>query len=154
VLATVIKPSAPFDETELARCSGTGTGTLVGQAFLKTRGGEVRYGAGQTVVLIPATAYTRVTMPFANVDITDPGALVTIQWDPRYHAYRRSTIADAEGEFEFSGLAPCPYIVSTSVTWEAPTGHGYLQQQGGRLAMEADVRSNETTKVVLTRAPR
>jgi hypothetical protein len=149
----VITLSEPFDEAEMARCSGSGTGKLVGQAFLKTRSGEVRYGAGQEVVLVPATAYTRESQRYANVDIGSADALVTIQWDPRYATYRRLTIADGEGEFEFSGLPSCSYIVATHIKWEAPTGRGYLDWQGGRIGMEVNVRADETTRVVLTRSP-
>jgi hypothetical protein len=47
-----------YNPAELARYSKTVTGKIVGQAFLKTLGGNVKYGAGDIVWLHPATALT------------------------------------------------------------------------------------------------
>ena len=45
-------------ESEFLPYAGTGTNTVTGQAFLKTRDGEVRFGAGCEVVVVPVTSYT------------------------------------------------------------------------------------------------
>jgi len=47
-----------FDEVDFLPYAGTGTGKIIGQAFLKTRGGDVKYGAGNEVMLVPNTPYT------------------------------------------------------------------------------------------------
>jgi hypothetical protein len=56
--APVASRQVVFNEAEFARYADSGNGSVIGQAFLKTRGGEVRYGAGNEVVLIPVTSYT------------------------------------------------------------------------------------------------
>src|SRR5437588_13083015 len=47
-----------FQEHEFAPYAGKGTSTVTGQAFLKTRGGEVKFGAGNEVWMFPVTSYT------------------------------------------------------------------------------------------------
>ena len=43
---------------KFAPFAGTGSGRIKGSAFLKTRSGDVKLGAGNKVYLMPATAYT------------------------------------------------------------------------------------------------
>jgi hypothetical protein len=50
--------STKFDAAEAEIITRSGTGSIGGQA-LKTLGGEVRYAAGNSVLLVPVTAYFR-----------------------------------------------------------------------------------------------
>src|SRR5437660_1605419 len=97
VIASCMTPVAehkvPFNEAEFTRYAGSGTSSVVGQAFLKTRGGEVRYGAGNEVVLVPATSYTEETER-----VIKAGGYIKLNTnDPRYYKYRRVTRADGFG---------------------------------------------------------
>jgi hypothetical protein len=46
-------------DDEYAAFEQPGRGSIAGQAFLTTRGGDVKMGAGRTVTLDPATRYAR-----------------------------------------------------------------------------------------------
>jgi len=50
-------------EDELRSYAGTGPCAIRGQAFLKTRGGDVKYGAGELVTLMPDTALSERDSP-------------------------------------------------------------------------------------------
>src|SRR5688572_1071163 len=51
-------PLPAFSAEEVAYAAQPGTGVIDGQAFLRTRGGDVKYGAGSAVFLLPLSAYT------------------------------------------------------------------------------------------------
>lgn len=116
--------AVPADSAEYARYSA-GTHQLEGQAFLTTRGGDVKVAAGRTVTLDPATRYAREWFRrFGATSLESTSGL-----DPLFIGARRTTVADAEGRFRFSGLTAGDYIVRTQVTWE--TGAAYTPAQGG-----------------------
>jgi hypothetical protein len=52
------KLAQQFREDDFASFENPGNASLRGQAFMKTRGGDVKLGAGSTVILIPTTPYT------------------------------------------------------------------------------------------------
>lgn len=70
---------APYDQP--------GSGSIAGQAFLRTRGGEVRHAAGELVTAEPATEEA---VRVATATGKRP------PWK-EIESYRRSTTADAEG---------------------------------------------------------
>ncbi len=133
---------AKFDPAEMAGCDETGTGTITGQAFLRTMIGEVRYAAGEIVLLMPATAYTR---ELVSDTTTAPSNL-----DPRLKQYGPQTQADGEGKFEFTDLPPCTYIVITQVYWQVPSGYSSFTQ-GGVVRKEVTAVDGKTVKAILTR---
>lgn len=135
---------AVFNEAEFVTCEGEGEGAIVGQAFLKTMGGDVKYGAGNVVYLYPATAYTREWFQHDAVNIE----AVLPDPDPRLTIHRRSTIADGEGRFEFENLPPCGYFAISEVYWHVPGG---FFAEGGKVWAPVQVASGKRVKVVLTR---
>ena len=54
----VYQITTPYSDEEHRPYTQKGNSVIVGQAFLKTRGGDVKYGAGDNVYLLPRTAYT------------------------------------------------------------------------------------------------
>ena len=139
------KRQAAFVESEFAPYAGTGTSTITGQAFLKTRSGELRFGAGCEVVMVPVTPYTTETGERAvlrNERLEAP--------DPRYAAYRRTTIADGNGNFEFRNIPAGSYYLSCDIRWEYATQYG-LSATGGTAFGKTTVAAGATTKVIVTR---
>lgn len=143
-------PRLPWPEAEYARLEKAGRNEVSGQAFLKTRGGDVKTCAGEKVTLSPVTTHS--TQFF---DIVVMGRHERFQElggtaDPRIFEYLKQTTADASGRFRLYDVPPGEYYLYTVVTWEAPTGTG-LQRQGGWVGMRVTVKDGERNEFVLTR---
>src|ERR1035438_3895243 len=66
-----VKQTVPFDEDAFKPYAGSGTASVVGSAFMKTQGGEVKVGAGDTVNIFPQTHYTQ-----ERIQLTQRGAVL------------------------------------------------------------------------------
>lgn len=135
----------PFPVEEYAQLQKLGTGKVTGQVFMKTVGGEVRFGAGSDVYLFPATSYSDFwyqTNYVSQKPIAPP--------DSRQMQYTQIVQADGNGNFEFSNIPPGRYYISSTVIWQAPTQWG-LTNQGGWVAKSATVSNGATARVILTR---
>lgn len=137
-----------FDEAEYGPYAGKGTASISGQAFLKTRGGEVKYAAGEVVFMNPVTTYSKEWWTIAI-----QRGLPMSQADARVDAYARETTADGEGRFKFEGLQPGDYYVACSVSWEYVAGFtaGYARRRttGGMVGARVSVTSGEHRNVIL-----
>ena len=134
-----------FPESEYASLPQSGSATVSGQAFLKTRGGDVKTAAGNDVLLNPVTSYSLQWYEQSYLGgkrLTDP--------DPRQDHYIRKTIADGDGRFTFSDVPSGDYFLVALVVWEAPTGYG-LASQGGYVAKRITVRDGDKLQEVVTR---
>lgn len=133
-----------FPVAEYQALPKTGTGTITGQIFMKTRGGDVKFGAGTEVVLIPATSYTATLYQAYQQDrpVGEP--------DPRVKEYSRRVITDGTGGFRFEGIPGGAYYVGGSVFWEAPTQFG-LSKQGAHLLSPVTVEEGKEARVIVTR---
>ena len=137
----------PFPEDEYKALAKVGNAVVNGQAFLKTRGGDVKTAAGNEVVLNPVTSYSLEWYEKSYV----PG-MPMVSADSRIEAFIRKQIADGNGRFTFKNVPPGEYFVTTKVIWEAPTGYqGSLQRQGGWITKRVTVKSDEEIDVILTR---
>lgn len=155
------KPIAPFDLQEYAAYQKDGQTKVDGQAFMRTRGGDVRFAAGSTVLLFPATTHgiewaERMRALFDlwklmieyDVDMEKP---VFPKMDARADGYTHTTIADGGGNFHFDAIAPGEYIVFTNVFWEIPVinkKHDTMPA-GGFLVRQVSVPASGTIKVIL-----
>lgn len=138
-------------EAEYQTYLAGGTGSLAGQAFLTQRGGGVVTAAGRQVSLDPATTvgtewWGKAGGAWATRDFLPPS--------PAFLRARRTTTADAEGRFRFSGLAPGRYYLRTEVTWEAPTAGGYLGIQGGLVGQPVEIVEGQPAEVILNQFTR
>ena len=133
----------PFNENDFAAFEQKGTSTITGQAFLKTRGGEVRYGAGETVTLIPETPYTR---ELWNAFMT-PTKITNL--DNRWSSHNKEALADGNGNFEFNNLPAGSYFLECDVYWEVPGQYG-MQRTGDTVKKQIKIEDGEKVKVILT----
>jgi len=140
----------PFPENEYQALPKTGTATVKGQAFMKTRGGDVKTAAGNEVWLNPVTSYSiewyekfylptiSNTSPLRDIKTTPP--------DPRLTKYILIQIADGDGRFTFKNAPPGEYFVTTAVTWYVGK-----ELQGGFVTKRITVKDGEETDVIVTR---
>lgn len=134
-----------YNAEENAPYARAGTSTITGQAFLKTRGGDVKYAAGETVYLMPGTAYAReiYTKSFQR------GIQLLPAVDERHSATVRITTSDGEGRFKFSSLPAGTYYLAVDVFWEIPRS-GKMQRTGGVAIAEVRIGEGETMDVIAT----
>jgi hypothetical protein len=141
--------NAKFIEAEYAAYKGDGKSTISGQAFLKTRGGDVKYGAGNQVHLNPVTSYSTEWFErgiVGNEPLEKP--------DDRINPYHRTTVADGFGNFAFEHLPPGQYYVACLITWEVPNlWGGGLQTTGAWARAKVTVRDGESVKTIVTWNP-
>ncbi|MCC7012976.1 MAG: hypothetical protein IT454_10470 [Planctomycetes bacterium] len=137
---------AVFIESEYVPYAETGTGRIEGQAFIKTRGGDVKYCAGNTVWLNPVTTYSTEWYSRGVV-----GGENLESADPRVNPYRRETVGDGEGRFVFENLPAGEYFIACTIRWEVPLGKYGTQWTGGNAHTRVTVRENETARVIATR---
>jgi hypothetical protein len=137
-----------FDEERIRPYGVAGQGAVTGSAFLKTRGGEVRLGAGNSVVLIPVTDYTREYVEHRL--LASPTALRIENIAPGLNVYVREKTADAQGGFRFEQIPRGDYFVASYISWlvSAETSSG-----GWGVAV-AHLDSSETVDVVVTQRDR
>jgi hypothetical protein len=132
--------------SEYAPYEKAGTGVLVGQAFLKTRGGEVRYGAGNKVYLHPVTTFSTEWYTRQAVG----GELLEPTQDPIAARNNRVTTADGNGNFRFEGLPAGEYYVVCPIVWEAVGHLGYLEPTGGYAHAQVKVSDGKETRAIVT----
>jgi hypothetical protein len=136
-----------FNEEEYKSYSGEGTAAIYGEAFLKTRGGDIKKGAGCQVHLNPVTSYSTEWYERQIV-----GGQVLVFGDQRAVPYHRETVADSNGAFEFDKLPPGEYYVACPIFWEVPVGiYATMVPTGGWAHARVKVGPGERKKVILTR---
>ena len=88
-----------FPEHEYQNLLQSGTATVKGQAFLKTRGGDVKVAAGNKVILNPVTSYSNEWYEKALIQGKN-----LVEAEPRMWNYVMKTVADGSGRFMFEVL--------------------------------------------------
>lgn len=134
------KPTKPFDASEFIASAQKGTGKVYGEAFLKTAGGEVRYAAGNWILLIPVTPTTKAAWLDSIEDNEDPTAIAD-DWEK----YVRMVTADSTGKFEFAEIPAGDYYLEVGIWWQ--TGRG---STGRIVKKQIHVDDKEPLKVILT----
>ena len=131
-----------------------GSNEVTGQAFLRTRGGDVKTGAGSEVILNPVTSYSTQFVDAIIRKTHGHGVKLTPELpDARINDIFRIQTADAEGRFAFSGVPEGDYYLYSTVTWESPSVYGSgLQMQGGWVFTKIQVSSEKANKHILNQS--
>lgn len=139
----------PFNEAEYSALAKIGTGIVRGQVFAKTVGGDVKKGAGEKIVMWPATSYGIQRYEQQVVG----GKLASVAEDIRYSKYSLIKTTDGDGKFEFTNVPAGSYYILSKVTWTVitRTSFGPIENvQGGKLHLKIDVKDNALTEAMLT----
>jgi len=142
--APTANPKAAFDPADFAPYGKTGTAEVHGQAFLKTKGGAVKVGAGQTVTLIPATDFMKEVRALRDKGYQVPA--MTKEVADSINQYCRKTVADAQGNFEFTGVPAGEYLIEVNITWLVTA----YRSTGGLVSKLITVKDGEKQKILLT----
>jgi hypothetical protein len=161
---TEILADKDLTKTRLSPYANKGKSVITGQAFLKTRGGDIKTGAGNKVILAPASEYVKLfykqrdflmTQINKMYDIGTPDALKKYSEfkaeideekpDSRLIPLMKTTIADASGNFEFKGLPAGKYMLFCEIYWE--TGKS---KTGGIAYGSVKISNDETQKVMVS----
>lgn len=134
-----------YNPSEYAKYDQAGAAEIKGQAFLKTAGGEVRFAAGETVSLIPATTYSEEIIGYyQNYKFIRPANV-----DSRWHNHFRKTTADGNGNFEFSNLPAGRYYLECPIYWSV--SNGYVSEETGHTVYKkVELHDSDKVKVILT----
>jgi uncharacterized Zn-binding protein involved in type VI secretion len=137
--------TSTYHEPDFAWADAKGTASVSGQAFLKTRGGDVKVAAGNEVQLVPQN---KMTSEYVARAVIQGEELPTP--DERARRHTRRTIADAEGRFRFDGLPAGNWFVISSVYWEVPQGRA-IARTGGLVHAAVNLAEGQHATVVVTR---
>lgn len=136
-----------FDPSLYTRYSRDASGSVEGQAFIKTAfDGTVHVPAGEPIYLKPANAYTQ-----EWIDRAIRGRERLQPEDPRATQFAYEARGDSAGNFVFPSVAPGDYVVVASVHWVRYPNAFLPSTQFATLAEPITVRAGATARVLLTR---
>lgn len=151
-----INISTAFDQSEVQWFKTKGNGSITGQAYFQTVGGQPRTCAGGRVTLYPHSTYIdKLTVAvFGN---TTSGYVpiyqMNFQVNPRSPSatseYAMTAACDAQGNFSFTDLPAGSYYVLAGVVWTIP-GENMMPPQGGELMRSVTLGAGESKRVILT----
>lgn len=146
--ATRVPPPPPpeYVAAEYSTLQKTGAAIVKGQAFLMTKGGEVRKGAGQTITLRPVTGYAEKLVVYMKRRSLGPLPVGAADFD-------RTTTSDADGRFEFKDVPAGEYFVAGNVSWSVFYPGTFMpieEKQGGYIVKKITVAPSGTTEAMLT----
>lgn len=132
-----------FDADRVATYLEKGSGRIHGQAFLKTRGGEVRLGAGNVITLVPDDDWTRRAMEL----LKEGASLDELPEAAKQYLARvmHTTQGDAGGNFTFEALPQGIYRLETVITWLAGR-----YSTGGLVTRRVVLADGQDQQVMLT----
>ena len=134
---------APFEASAYDSYKKPGTGKITGQAFMNTRGGDVKTAAGRKVTLLPATAFMREVRTLKDRGIIP--TTLTPDVAEVVNQNSRTTIADVQGGFEFTGLPAGEYMIESTITWQAGNF-----ETGGLVSAYTKIKDGESVRVMVT----
>ena len=104
-------------------------------------GGDVKYAAGNEVLLNPVTSISNQWYQenyLSGKDLSEP--------DPRYLAALTKTTADGEGRFRFNNIPEGDYYLTSNVTWYVGNS-----KQGGWISKRVTIEDGQSYEIILHR---
>jgi hypothetical protein len=147
------EPSVGFDPSQANYIRAPGKGVITGEAFLPDGSGQsnMRYAAGETVRLIPATTYAqaRIEKFYGSVKFLPAASIPKVEPDTQYASLTRTTTTESNGRFTFENVAPGRYYLTTQLIW---TPKDSATPEGGAMYEEVTLTGKEKgpVKVVLS----
>ena len=143
---TTADQSVAFDPKAAAFINTQGAVKIEGHAFYRSESGGVVYAAGEYVWLIPRTPYTdqRFRQLYGDAKYSKAKWLPSVEADPDYVKFTRSTKAESDGRFSFDRVGPGEYYVATVVTWRPD---GAMLTSGGAIYERVVVSGKEKDPV-------
>jgi hypothetical protein len=143
------KLSVPFDQRETSRLIREGANTVKGNAFIDQQGGGTATCAGQTVYLIPATAYAKQRMQaiYKNTERGVAAARIYYRFipdPPEYRALMRTSKCDSNGKFVFERVSDGEFFIVVLIP-----GQVGESPQGSQLMHHVRVRAGQTLSVAM-----
>ena len=149
-----------FDVEQARNLMKTGNNKIIGNAFFRQAGGGVVTCAGNTVTLIPATAYAEERMlylynstekginrviPYIRSEVTLEKTYQFIPTPNEYLRLQKETICDSSGHFTFNNITNGSFFIVTETVWDTSQ-----HLQGGVLMQKVTVENGETKEVIIT----
>jgi len=147
------EPGVAFDPSQANYIRAPGKGVIAGEAFLRDNSGHpnVRYAAGETVRLIPATTYAqaRIKNFYGSMKFLPAAAIPKVEPDTQYASLTRTTTTESNGRFTFQNVAPGRYYLTTQLIWRPKDSN---TPEGGAMYEEVTLtgKENGPVKVVLS----
>jgi hypothetical protein len=122
-----------YDESAFVPYRGSGSGAIVGTAFVQMRDKTIRTATHlATVKLMPATPYTEEV-----AKVVFEGGRKLEPPDPRFIKYIRKVHPDDDGHFAFHNLPPGNYYIGSHLHWTYPATS--TDGDGNTTSYDADV---------------
>jgi hypothetical protein len=144
-----VQLTSSFDEMAARNLLEQGTNTVEGSGLIRQQGGGIVTCAGNEVWLVPVTEYSteRMNVIYGSDQqgYSESGAPKFEPTPASFMELTRTTVGDAQGNFEFDEVADGDFYVVTSITWAV----GY-SRQGGTLMRRVSVADGGSKKVILS----
>jgi hypothetical protein len=119
--------TTPCQDSDYASYPARGTATITGQAFGRTKGGDVKIAAGARVTLDPVAPCS--TEAINKIVVQGSKLEEGAHLDPVMLRHRRSVVADAQGRFTFDRVPAGRYYAVCLIQWTysggEARGYGY-----------------------------
>ncbi|MGE3244849.1 MAG: type II toxin-antitoxin system Phd/YefM family antitoxin [Beijerinckiaceae bacterium] len=150
--APMSEPAA-FDPKAAAYIHKSGSGVIQGETFIIGKNGKPVFAAGETIRLVPATAYARQRFMrlYKGRTFIPAGDIPRISPDPQYSKFTRTTVSSARGKFLFDSVAPGEYFVTSQKIIRPP---GKFIAEGGAMYTRVTLTGQEKWPVRVVVADR
>ena len=140
-------PRVKFDEKEYEPYAKAGKNKVKAQGLLRTQGGDVKFSAGNQVILSPVTSYSTQFVETMVKGTRGDKTGLREKPDERIKKYYQSGTCDGTGTYVFENVPDGEYYIYTHVDWS--TGESFAQSQGGWVYKKITVKEPFTENTIV-----